>query len=73
MGHSLGGLTATAAAAKDTRIKACCAMDVWFYPYKDDLDSIILKDTPMLHQMSQNYFTEMSDKKAFYDSGAVSE
>lgn len=63
MGHSFGGASAIAAAAKDERIKAVCAMDVFFYPYKDDLDSIVLTDTPMFHIRSQHYFKETSDSK----------
>jgi len=64
MGHSLGALTAVAAAAKDDRIKACCAMDIWFYPYQEDLDSIVLTDTPIMHSISDKYYTELSDARA---------
>ena len=62
-----------AAAAKDNRIKACCTMDIWFYPYKEDLNDIVLKDTPILHQRSDRYFRELSDKKALFDCRGVSE
>jgi len=69
MGHSFGGLTAIAAAAKDDRIKAVCAMDAFFYPYKDNLNEIVLTDTPLFHLRSQNYFKETSDVDAWsYDT-----
>ena len=53
LGHSMGAGTAIAASAKDSRIKACCPMDAWFFPYMDDLETILLKDTPLFHQRSE--------------------
>ena len=67
MGHSLGGLTAIATAAKDKRIKATCAVDAWFYPYATCLGEIVVKDTPFLHQESSRYFESLSDSKSNFD------
>ena len=48
IGHSFGGMTAIGAAMIDSRIKACCAMDPWFYTYQDESQTISLKNTPVL-------------------------
>lgn len=47
-GHSFGGATALAAAAKDRRVKAVSAMDPWFFPLKDlPADFTISNEVPV--------------------------
>ena len=67
IGHSMGGTSAIAAAAKDDRIKACCVTDASFCPYMDDLDPIVLKDTPFFHIRSETSYKDLSIPKANYD------
>jgi len=55
IGHSLGGLTAIDSTAKDKRITACLTIDPWFWPYKDDMQSLTFK-TPILSIKSENFY-----------------
>ena len=55
VGHSFGGATAVAAAARDPRIKALVSHDVWCEPMSRDLLSTGLPSTPALHTISQKW------------------
>ena len=47
-GHGLGGMASIALAMEDKRVKLCLPMDPWFFPFKRDLQTISLKNTPVL-------------------------
>ena len=47
-GHSFGGITAIGATNKDSRITACIPMDPWFFPYKNEYDTLNFK-TPIFN------------------------
>lgn len=55
-GHSFGGITALASAARDTRIKAILTMDPWYYPYTDRMEKLkIQKPIPILINLSESF------------------
>lgn len=55
-GHSFGGITAIGAAIKDQRVKVSLPMDPWFYPYKDEEDTVCLENTPIFSIKSETWY-----------------
>jgi len=47
LGHSMGGITAIIAAAENSMIKACLALDPVFICHQNIYKTIALKSTPL--------------------------
>jgi len=47
LGHSMGGITAIIAAAENSMIKACLALDPVFICHQNNYKTIALKSTPL--------------------------
>ena len=62
-GHSFGGATSLAISSQDKRVKACLALDPWWFPHKDEYDKIKFKvPVQLLHSETYKYW---NDKKGF--------
>ena len=62
-GHSMGGITSIATAAKDDRIKAVLTMDPWLWPYKESIQVLKpKKKMPFLHLLSEKQYTDECTK-----------
>ena len=74
VGHSFGGATAVASAARDPRrVKAVVSHDVWMEPVPAELLASGLKGTPALHTLSQQWFdwTESRDQTVQFAKNSV--
>ena len=56
-GHGYGGTTALYAAATSFgKVKACLPIDAMFAPFVNDLDTLVMEDTPIFHLRADDYY-----------------